>query len=85
MSSTMYWLPPPKARKENYIGSLKSTIAKHLDPDWNGNGDSWEVGKDIIPFLRGIVAGNGSGDMAREAQSLINGIETYGFVEVVIQ
>lgn len=80
----MYWMPPPKERQEKCIGSLKWTIAKHLDPEWNGNGDTWEVGKELIPFLRGIVAGNGSGDMAREAKSLISGIEKYERVEITI-
>lgn len=80
----MYWMPPPREREEKCIDSLKWAIAKHLDPDWNGNGDEWTVGRELIPFLQGIIAGNGSGDMGREALSLIKGIEKYELVDIII-
>lgn len=84
MSTSLYWMPPPNERDEKCIGSIKWTIAKHLDPDWNGNGESWMVGKELIPFLMGIKAGNGSGDMGRDAESLIKAIEKFGQVELII-
>lgn len=80
----MYWTPPPSQLKETNIDSLKRTLATYIDPNWNGFSDSWVVDSDIIPFLNGIIAGNGSGDMAREAKSLIEGIEKYGQVQVII-
>lgn len=94
MSSSLYWLPPPKARKENSLYNLKYTLSKHLDPDWNGGGYSIMVNKSIIPFLKGMIAAwqrqpedkpndpFGPKECIKEAQSLIDGIEQYGEVEV---
>lgn len=94
MSSSLYWLPPPKARKENSIYNLKHTLSKYLDPDWNGDGYSTMVDKKIIPFLKGLIAAwqrqsedkpndpFGPKACIKEAQSLIDGIEQYGEVEV---
>lgn len=94
MSSSLYWLPPPKARKENSLYNLKHTLSKYLDPDWNGSSYTEMVGRDIIPFLKGLIAAweqqpedkskdpFGPKSCIKEAQSLIDGIEQYGEVEI---
>lgn len=94
MGADLYWLPPPKARKENSLYNLKYEISKYLDSDWNGEGYSTMVGRDIIPFLKGLIAAwerqpetkpndiFGPKACIEEAQSLIDGIEQYGEVEL---
>lgn len=94
MGSDLYWLPPPEDREENSLYNLKYTLSKYLDPDWNGNGYTVMASREVIPFLRGLIAAwqrqpeekpnDPFGPKARieEAQSLINGIERYGRVEL---
>lgn len=94
MSSSLYWLPPPEARKENSLYNLKHILSKHLDPDWNGNSYTQMVGREIIPFLRELISAwerqpeqkpndlFGPKACIEEAQSLIDGIEYYGQVEL---
>lgn len=94
MSSSLYWLPPPKARKENGLYNLKHILSRHLDPSWNGEGYSEMVGLEVIPFLKGLIAvwerqpedkpNDPFGPKAciEEAQSLIDGIKKYGEVEI---
>ena len=94
MSYSLYWLPPPKEREENSLYNLKHTISKYLDPDWNGSGYTEMVGRSMIPFLKGMIAGLerlsetkpndpfGPKATIEEAQSLIDGIERYGEVEI---
>jgi hypothetical protein len=94
MSSSLYWLPPPKARKENSLYNLKHALSKYLDPEWNGEGYSMMVDKKIIPFLKGLIAAwqrqpegkandpFGPRECIKEAESLIFGIDRYGEVEI---
>lgn len=85
MSTSLYWMPPPKEREEKNIHSLKWTLAKKLGSYDGSMGEHLGlVGKELIPFLDGIIEGNGSGDMARDAAKLKAGIEKYGHVELVI-
>lgn len=85
MSTSLYWAPPPETRKEECIGSLKWEFAK-LMGEYDGScGENLGfVDTDIIPYLDGIIAGNGSGDMSRDAQKLKAAIKKYGRVELII-
>jgi hypothetical protein len=83
MSSDLYWLPPPKDQKKNYIGYLKYEIGRYFDKDYNGDNMDRMVGEEIIPFLRGIIA-VGSKEQMEDAQKLINAIEKHGEVQLII-
>jgi hypothetical protein len=85
MSTSLYWTPPPSTRKEYNIGSLKYEFAKMLgEYDGSCSENLGLVGKEIVPYLDGIIAGNGNGDMARDAQKLKEAIEKYDQVELII-
>lgn len=86
MSSDLYWSKIPVDETENNISSIKRSIARKIwDFDGSGGSGGYEnVGKELIPFLEGIVVGNGSGDMARDAQKLINAIHENGMVRICI-
>lgn len=85
MSTSLYWMPPPQDRKEENIGSLKWDFAKKWgEYDGSCSENLGFIGKDEIPYLQGIVTGNGGGDMSRDAQKLIAAIEKYGKVELII-
>ena len=85
MSTDLYWSRLPVIPEEKSIYSLKYTLAKKL---WNSDGSSGEdtlvVGGELIPFLEGIACGNGSGDMGRDANKLIDAIKKYGQVQLCI-
>lgn len=85
MSTSLYWSRVPVEPKEESLYSLKWTLARKL---WDSDGSCGEstivVGKELIPFLEGIVEGNGSGDMGRDAKRLINAINQYGKVQLCI-
>lgn len=85
MSTSLYWSRVPVEPKEESLYSLKWTLAKKL---WDSDGSCGEstivVGKELIPFLEGIVEGNGSGDMGRDAKKLIDAINQYGKVQLCI-
>lgn len=85
MSTSLYWSKIPEPPKDNNIGSLKWTLAKKL---WDSDGSLGEspttIGKEWIPFLEGIIEGNGSGDMARDAKKLIEALQMNGKVNVTI-
>lgn len=90
MSTHMKWYPPPPELEDDkyYISSLKFVLAEKLG-DWGSSGSTCQnlgfVGPAIIPFLQGIIAGNGSGDMARDAEKLIEAIKQHGKVELKIE
>lgn len=86
MSNSLYWLPPPDERKEHCIYSLKKALAKRLNAEYDGSisENLGIVGKELIPFLDGIVEGNDNKDMGRDAKSLIAAIEKFGEVELII-
>lgn len=81
MSSSLVWRPPPTI--ENDLGyDLKFALAPRL---WNHDGsltsDWTEVGRKLVPFLEGLVAG-GNIAMGRQAQTLIDLIDKYGRVQI---
>lgn len=86
MSKGLYWSVIPPEPKEVGISNLKWTLAKKI---WNSDGSCGEgptiAGDELIPFLEGIIVGNGSGDMARDAQKLINAINKHGKIHLFIQ
>jgi len=85
MSTSLYWSRVPVEPKENSLYSLKWTLARKI---WDSDGSCGEsteiVGEELIPFLEGIVEGNGSGDMGRDAKKLIEAIRQYGKVQLCI-
>ncbi len=83
MSTSLYWSPPPREVKEHCINDIKHEVARYLDPSWNGLGDSWQAGSELIPFLKGMRAA-GNEDTRKAAQSLIDAIEKYGEVTLTI-
>lgn len=83
MSSDLYWLPPPEAQKKNDLGYLKYEIGRYFDDDYNGENIDRMADKEIIPFLKGIID-VGSHEKREDAQKLINAIEKYGEVQLII-
>jgi len=86
MSSSLYWMPKPVEPKQSCIGYLDYILAKEVwgEDDKSCCNDDMEVGVDLIPFLKGLVAG-GSGDIARDARKLIAAIEKHGTVILQIR
>jgi len=82
MSSSLSWEPPPKETKRHYIG-LKYEIGKYFDSDYNGGTGTWTAGKELIPFLKGLIAA-GNDSTKKDAQELIYAIEKYGEVVLMI-
>ena len=85
MSTSLYWSRVPVEPDEHSLYSLKWTLAKKI---WGADGSCGQstrvVGKELIPFLEGIVEGNGSGDMGRDAKKLIEAVRQYGKVQLCI-
>lgn len=87
MSTGLYWRPIPIEPKEHSLGWLKHDLhAEVWGTDGNdascGHGPT-KVGRELLPFLRGVIAG-GSEDKAHSAQMLIEAIEEHGEVEILI-
>lgn len=80
MSSSLYWAPPPQDREDHYL-SLKYEIGRYFDKEYKGESIERTVGKELIPFLKGIMA---VGDKSRceSAHELITAIEKHGEVEI---
>lgn len=86
MSTSLYWSIIPKAPKEHCIGALKYDLAKKLwDTDGSYGDGHADIGEEIIPYLEGIIAGNGNGEMSQDAKKLIHAINKYGRVRVFIE
>lgn len=81
MSMSLYWAPPPAAKKEQNIGYLKHVIGKYYDPEYHSGEINAVAGKEIIPFLKGVAA-VGDGSTSQDALELIAAIEKYGEVEL---
>lgn len=93
MGNDLSWLPPPEEREEHGICHIQWELSKYLDPNWNGGGYTEMVGREIIPFLKGLISGyqknparpndfDGPHRSIEDAQSLIDAIEKYGKVEL---
>lgn len=84
MSTSLYWRLIPEEPKEHSIGYLKYVLAQRI---WGEDGSCGQsparVGADLIDFLEGIVAAADE-DTAKNAQNLINAIQKYGEVELLI-
>lgn len=85
MSTTLYWSRLPVEPTENGLNSLKRVLARKI---WDSDGSCGEgkevVDEELIPFLEGIVEGNGGGDMGKDAKELIEAIRQYGKVQLCI-
>lgn len=82
MSSSLSWEPPPSQTKRHYIG-LKYEIGNYFEEDYCGGSGSWTVGRDFVPFLKGIIA-TGDPDQKKDAKELIAAIEKYGQIVLTI-
>lgn len=83
MSSDLYWLPPPTEQKKNDIGYLKYEIGRYYEEDYNGGNLERTAGKELIPFLKGIIS-VGDQNQRNDAQKLIAAIEKHGEVQLII-
>lgn len=83
MSSDLYWLPPPTEQKRNDIGYLKYEIGGYFYEGYDGESIDRLGTKEMIPFLKGIIAA-GSEEKAKDAQRLIDAINKYGEVQLII-
>jgi hypothetical protein len=82
MSSSLYWLPPPHEREGHRIVYLKYQIGGFYHEDYRGENFEVNAGSELIPFLKGIIAGEGPVEIAKDAKSLIAAIEKFGSVEL---
>lgn len=83
MSTNLYYRPVPKEPKENcFAYELKFHLAPKL---WEHDGSlsaGWTtVGKELIPFLEGLVSA-GNKEVSTEAKKLIDLIEKYDEVQL---
>lgn len=84
MSTSLYWRPLPQEPKERSIYNLKWALAKKLgEYDGSVSENLGTVDGSLIPFLEGILAA-GDKDMAEDAQNLIDAINQYGKVQLLI-
>lgn len=82
MGSSLSWEPPPEETQRHYIG-LKYEIGQYFEEDYNGGNGSWTADRDLIPFLKGLMAA-GSEDVRKDALQLIDAIEKYGKIILMI-
>lgn len=80
MSSSLYWAPPPTEVKDHSI-DLKYEIGRYFDQEYMGESIDIEVGGELIPFLKGVMAVC-SGSKYNSAKGLISAIEKYGIVKL---
>jgi hypothetical protein len=88
MSTSLYWRPIPLEPKKSSIGSLKYDL--HEEVFGSDHGDAsvshgpHQVGKELLPFLRGIIDGNNDGEKKQDAIKLMSAIHQHGKVEILI-
>jgi hypothetical protein len=77
MSFSMFARPAPTDRTEPaYFGQLKYRLArKFWDHDGSLRSDKIRVGAELLDYLRGMRDGAGNGELADDAQRLIDLIE----------
>ena len=85
MATNLYWATP--SRRDRVLGyQLKFILAPRLwEHDGSLGSDHTPVGRDLIPFLEGVVAATGVREVKAEAQKLIDLIERYGEVEIWLE
>lgn len=86
MSKDLYWAKIPIEPSEHSLYSLKNILAKRLwdaEDIYSAEGKV-RVNSSLIPFLEGIVIGNGAGDPGRDAAKLIEAINQHGEVYLYI-
>jgi hypothetical protein len=81
MSTNLVWAPPPAEVRE-YDLDLKWEIGRYFDEQYNGGTIDMTVDRSIVPFLKGIIAGSSDKDKKAGADSLIQGINKYGRVQL---
>jgi hypothetical protein len=81
MSTSLYWAPPPVEVREWNV-DLKWEIGRYFDEQYNGGTMDTMVDRSIVPFLKGIIAGTSDKDKKASADSLIQGINKYGRVQL---
>lgn len=85
MSTTLIWKRPPIKVKEHY-SALKYEIARFYDPEWNGSSvPEWTVERELIPFLQGIKAHSTDEEIKKECADIIENIEKYGEIIMLIR
>ena len=85
VSTNLYWRPAPKDQpKPELLSGIKHLLARRLwDHDGSLHGDVIQVGPELLPYLEGIRDG-GSGEIAEDADCLIDAIRRHGIVELWI-
>lgn len=86
MSSSMYWRPAPTEEPPAHglPTSFKKTIAQRMwGHDGSLFGEKVEVGRELVPYLEGLVDG-GSGEIKEGAEELLAAIAKHGRVEIWI-
>lgn len=84
MSTSLYWSRLPEEPKEKSIGGLKYILAHHVFENDGSCSDSTVVGKELIPFLEGVVAGADDKDVRKQAAELIQAIKDYVNVKLIL-
>lgn len=83
MGKSLFWAPIPVEPKNYCISYLDQALIKEVwgeDEKYNCR-DTREVGKELLPFLRGVAASAGL-EAAQDAKELIAAIVKHGKVEI---
>jgi len=85
MSTSLYYREIP--REEEHFGyRLKFILAPRLWGHDGSLGSPWTtVGRDLIPFLEGIIVASKGEEVASEAKSLKDFIEEYDEIQIKLQ
>jgi hypothetical protein len=81
MSTSLVWTPPPAAVREHDV-DLKWEIGRYFDEQYNGGSIDFMADSLFVPFLKGIIAGTSDKDKKASAESIIQGINKYGRVQL---
>jgi hypothetical protein len=79
MSATLHWRPVENSNHPLY--DLRWTLCEYLRLEL---GNDVQVGRELIPFLEGVMLTASSEDLAAEATALIQAIRRYGTIELFL-